>query len=85
MRKQVKVLEHHAHLLADPVQILTGGRRDVVALEDDGAFRGLLQQVQAPEKGAFPGAGGADDHHLLPLFYMLVDAAEHLLVPEGFM
>ncbi|MPN13372.1 hypothetical protein SDC9_160693 [bioreactor metagenome] len=72
MGKQVKVLEHHAHLLTVlinvqlhrlPVLSLRPGLGDIHTVKDDGALRRFLQQVQAAKERGLSGAGGADDHH----------------------
>ena len=62
--EQVEVLEHHAHFLPVAVQVgfFVG---DVIALEEDAAGGGHLQQVQGTQHGGFAGAGRPhDDHHL---------------------
>ena len=57
VRKEVKVLEDHAHLLSVQVDvqlfavgILLAG--DIHALKDDGSVRGLLQKIQGAKQGA---------------------------------
>ena len=60
------MLEHHAHFLTvqGQVHLLAG---DVHPIEDDGAGRRRLQQVQAPQERALAAAGGADDGHHVTL------------------
>ena len=61
--EQVKVLEHHAHLLTVDVDVhlLVG---DVYILKEDLTAGGNLQQIHAPQEGGFAGTGGThDDHH----------------------
>ena len=83
MGKKVKVLEDHAHFLAMLIDIalwrvytclfkpnLTGGR--------------FFQKVQAAQKGAFAGAGRADDDNLLPLVDGEADVVKDGVVSEFF-
>ena len=77
------MLEHHAHLLADLVDVHLGVG-DLRALKGDAAAGGRLQQVQAPQEGGLSGAGGPQDHHLLSGINMLIDPIQHQMVPEGF-
>ena len=68
------MLKHHAHVAPDGVNVRLF-IDDVFAFHPDLPGRRQLQQVQAAQKGAFAGAGGPDDGHLLPLFDRLRDAA----------
>ena len=59
--EEVEVLEHHAHLLADGVDVVV---IHLHALKFDAAAGGDLQPVQAAQEGGFAAARGADgaDH-----------------------
>ena len=81
--EQVEVLEHHAHLLAQLVDVGLGVG-DLMAVEGNGAGSGDLQQVQTPQEGGLAGAGGADDDHLFPGVDVLGQIVQHQMVPEGF-
>ena len=76
------MLEHHAHLTADLVDVGLGAG-DLHAVKDDGAGGRLLQQVQAAKKGGLAGAGGADDDHLVAGIDVLGDIVQHQMVAEG--
>ena len=81
--KEVEVLEHHAHLLADLVNLHLGVGDDRV-FKGDSACSGGFQQVEAAQEGGLAGTGGADDHHLLPRGDVLGDVVQHQVVAEGF-
>ena len=51
MLEEVERLEHHAHLLPQPVDWIAFGE-DVLPIDDDAAAGGLLQQVQTAQQGA---------------------------------
>ena len=80
--EEVEVLEDHAHLAADGVDIHLGVGDDG-AVKGDGALGGLLQQVEAAQEGGLSGAGGSDDDHLLPLADGLGDVIQHQIPPEA--
>ena len=83
MRKQIEVLEHHAHFAAELVYIAAGSV-DLRPFKPHLAPGGHFQQVQAAEKGALSGAGRPHDHHLFPFLNLLVDPLEHMKVaPQG--
>ncbi len=71
MRKQIKLLEYHPHLLSDYIDIYLR-RIDLLVIHIDFTFRHILQQVQATQKCAFTRAGRADDDNHLSLRDMLV-------------
>ena len=77
------MLEHHAHLPPDGVDVHLG-IGDLGAFKGDGAGRGSLQQVEAPKERGFARAGGADDDHLFAGMDVLVDVVQHQVVPKGF-
>ena len=56
MREQVEMLEHHAHLHADGVQLPALCVGDVPALELDNAACGLLEEVKAAQERTLTGA-----------------------------
>ena len=59
VREEVEMLEDHAHLLAQLVDVDLF-LRDIDAVEQNRATRRCLQQVQAAQERALAGAGGAD-------------------------
>ena len=75
VREQVELLEHHAHALADVVDVGLGVG-DVLALEDNPAARGLLEAVQAAQHSGLARAGGAEHDHDLAAVDVDVDAAQ---------
>ena len=62
MREEIEVLEYHAHLLTELVQIDLAVCDDL-AVHFNGAVCRLFQKIKASEKGGFAGTGGADDDH----------------------
>ena len=80
MREQVELLKHHAQLGTHTVDIHALGR-DVSALEDNLAARGLLKQVNAAQHGRLTGTGRAKHNHNLTAVHVDVDAAQDLQVP----
>ena len=76
------MLEDHAHLPADQVDVHLGVG-DLGAVEGDGALGGGLQQVQAPQEGGLAGAGGPDDDHLFLGVDVLGNVVQDQVVPEG--
>ena len=79
------MLEHHAHALAVDIDV---DRRvgDIHAVKDDLPAGGMLQQVQAPQKGGFAAARGADHHHHLApvnLRAYIAERHEHAVI-KGF-
>ena len=83
MRKQIKVLEHHTHMLPNLIDI---GLRigDIDAIEDHLSGSRTFQKVHTAKKGGLTGTGRSDDHDLLAGSDMLVDIFEHLMVSERF-
>ena len=66
--KQVVVLEHEAYLFPDlPDLTLFGGRKIHLGVAHHQlALVGVLQEVDAPQKGGLARSAGAqDDHHLM--------------------
>ena len=59
VREEVEMLEDHAHLLAQLVDVDLF-LRDIDAVEQDRSTRRRFQQVQAAQERALAGAGGAD-------------------------
>ena len=80
--EEIEVLEHHAHLPPDQVDVGLGVG-DGGALKGDGALGGGLQQVEAAQEGGLARAGGPDDDHFLPGIDVLGDVVQHQMVPEG--
>ena len=77
VREQVEVLEHHADLAADLVDLLeVVGELD--AVDDDAALLVLLQAVDAADHGRFAGAGRPADDDALAARDAQVDVAQHV-------
>ena len=74
MREEVELLEHHAHVATDAVDIGLGVG-DGLAVDENLAGGGLLEAVQAAQERGLAGAGGADDADHLSLLDVDVDAA----------
>ena len=81
--EQVEILEYHADLLADLVDI---GLLcvDLLAFKDNLTGGGFFQAVEAADEGAFAGAGGADDSHYFALMDIDIDAVEDFQLAEMF-
>jgi hypothetical protein len=75
------VLEHHADLAADRVDVLhVVGELDPV--DHDVALLVLLQPVDAADHGRLARARGPADHHLLALLDLKVDVLEDVELAE---
>ena len=68
--QQVEVLEDHADLAASLGQIPLAQGHEILTIDDDLALGGTLQQVDATNKGALAGTGGADHPENLALWHM---------------
>ena len=73
--EEVEVLEHHAHLLADRVDVVVV---HLHALKFDAAAGGDLQPVQAAQEGGFAAARGADKADHVAAVDVDVDAPQHV-------
>ena len=77
MREEVEVLEHHADLAADLVDLLqVVGELD--AVDDDLALLVLLQPVDAADHGRLAGAGRPADDDALAARDVQVDVLQHM-------
>ena len=90
MGEEVELLEDHADPLADEVEVpalLAGARAralaDVVALEEDLALLGRLEQVDAAQQRALAGAARAEDADDFAFGDVEVDAFEDLELAEA--
>ena len=72
MRKQVKLLENHAHFLPDFVDIHLG-RIDHLVIHINLALCHLFKQIQASEEGTLSRARRTNHDDDLPRRYMLVN------------
>ena len=73
--EEVEVLEHHAHLLADGVDVVIV---HLHALKLDAAAGGDLQPVQAAQEGGLAAARGADEADHVAAVDVDVDALQHV-------
>ncbi|MNV70157.1 hypothetical protein D3C71_1631030 [compost metagenome] len=81
MRKQVKLLEDHPHLLAGRVDVmLTVCNRS--AFECNLAPGRLFQQIQAAQEGAFSRAARSDDNYDFPFMNCQVNAFQNFQSSE---
>src|SRR6266540_532469 len=79
--EQVELLEHHAHLGAEPCQLAALARQRA-AVEPDRAAVDRLQPVDRAAQRRLPGAGRTDDHHDLASIEAEVDVLKHVEVTE---
>ena len=77
------MLENHAHLLADFVDIAFVIRNGLT-LEDDLTAGRCLQQVQAAQEGGFSASAGPDQHNTFSPVDVLADAFENFQVTKAF-
>ena len=77
------MLEHHAHVLANLVDVGAGGG-DVLPFEKDLAAGRRFQQIQTAQKGGFAGAGRPDDGNFFAGRDGFGDALQHRNAAEGF-
>ena len=84
MRKKIEMLEYHADVFADFVDIhVTVGQ--VVAVDDDLTAGDFLQLVHAAEKGGFAASGRSDDNDYLALMHIVGDILQYLKLSEVFL
>ena len=77
VREEVELLEHHADLAADGVEVPHAvAQLDPVHHDAPGVV--LLEAVQRPQERGLPRAGGADDHGHLALEEARGDVAQHV-------
>ena len=84
MRKEVELLEDHAHLASYAVQVCLLVCK-VCSLEYYLSARRHLEHVHASEQCALAGARRSDYYHTLALVYMQVDPLQHLKIAEVFL
>jgi hypothetical protein len=77
VREQVELLEDHADLAADGLDIANVVGQ-LNAVDDDLAALMILQAVDTANKGRFPRARWAKDHHHLAFFHRCCDALERM-------
>ena len=80
--EQVEGLEDHAHLLAQ-FRGVDFAVEHFLAINDDAAPGGLLQQVQAAQESALTGAGGADDGDDFALLDVQVHITQNIQIIEA--
>ena len=77
MLEEVERLEHHAHLLAQAVCGIVPSK-DVLAIDDDAAASGRVEQVESTQECALARARGADDGDDLALADIYGDVVQHV-------
>ena len=78
MREQVELLEHHAHVLADGVDVGLGvGNR--LAVDQNLALRRLLKTIEATQERGLTRTGRPDHAHNLARLDLDVDALENMV------
>ena len=80
--EQVEGLEHHAHMGAVSRGIDALGD-NILAVVENLAGGGNLQQVDAAQQRGLAGAGGADDGGHVALFHGEIDIPQNLMGAEG--
>ena len=84
MIKQIEVLEHHAQLLANLVDV--GALiQNIRAVKNNLTAGRLFQTVQAAQKRTLTGAGRANDNNALALVDLAVDFLENFQLAEAFL
>jgi len=73
MGEQVKLLKHHAHLLAVLVNVCLGIRY-IGPLKIDLALCGFLQKVQTSQERTFARTGRAYHKHHITFVYIYIDS-----------
>ena len=75
--EEVERLEHHAHLLAQPVDGIAIGE-NVLPIDNDAAASGLFKQVQAAQESTLASARGTDDGDDLAAMDIHIDVAQDI-------
>lgn len=70
------MLEDHADFLAFLSQLALRHGCQILSADDDGSFRRTLQQIDAADKGGFPGSGESDDAENLAVMNVQGDASD---------
>ncbi|MNX38675.1 hypothetical protein D3C86_690170 [compost metagenome] len=81
--EQGAVLEEHAELLADLVELPLLEAGDILAVHVNRTLIGLQEADQELDEDRLPGARGPDDDGGLAPLDVQGDVVEHLLAPEG--
>ena len=81
VREEVELLEDHAHVLANLVDVCLGAR-DGLAVDEDLAGGGLLEAVDAAQERGLAGAGRSDHADDLAGVDVDVDAAQDVVLTE---
>ena len=84
MIKQIEVLEHHAQLLANLVDI-GAFVQNIRAVKNNLTAGRLFQTVQAAQKRTLTGTGRANDNNTLALVDLAVDFLENFQFAEAFL
>ena len=82
--EEVERLEHHAHLLAQPIDGIALGE-DVLAIDDDTAVGRLLQQVQTAQESTLARARGTDDGDDLSTMDIHIDVTQYVKARVAFL
>ena len=81
--EQVEGLEHHTHMAAVFRLVHAPAHHVLPMVEDLSGGRGF-QKVNAPQQGAFAGAGSTDDRGHVTLFHGEINIPQHLMGTEAF-
>jgi len=84
VREEIEALEHHAHFLAHQMDGVALDE-DVLAIDEDAASGGLLQQVQAAQKGTLACARRTNDGDDLAAMYVGVDIFQNIQILKTFL
>ena len=74
--KEVKMLENHAHLLPNQVDI-AAWRINMLAVNPDFPFTWFIKQIETAEQRALARTGRSDDDNLLADINMCIDIPEN--------
>ena len=77
MLEEVERLEHHAHLLSQPIDGIAFSE-DILPIDDDTAAGGLFQQIQAAQEGTLARARRTDDGDDLAAMHFSIDVAQDI-------
>ena len=84
MTIKIKVLEHHANILANAIEIGCGSG-EVFTVHQNRACARFFEPVTTAQQRAFAGARRPDHENQLSLVDTQVDALEDLVITKGFM
>ena len=82
MRKQVKMLEHHADILTRFVDVRLRIVQ-ILVINDDTACSDVLKPIDAAQKRTFPRSGRTDHAYDFAFLHLHIDSFQHLIGAEA--